>query len=57
MVTRKITMAVTLTAVLKDEQRSVIQFLTLENVSRSEIHARMCAVYGAQNVNTKSTVN
>ncbi len=46
-------MATTLTVVPKDEQRSVIWFLTLENVSGM----RMCTVYGMQNVITKSTVN
>ncbi len=44
---RKITMAATLIAVPKDEQWSVIQFLLVENVSTSETHERMCAVYGA----------
>ncbi len=44
-------------AVPEDEQRSVIQFLLLENVSVSESHLRMCAVYGVQNVITKSTVS
>ncbi len=44
------------TAVSKDKQQSVIQFLMLENVSGSEIHTRMCVVYGAQNVIAKSTV-
>ncbi len=41
---------VTLTAVPKNKQRSVIQFLTLENVSGSEIHTEMRVVYGAQNM-------
>ncbi len=50
-------MAVTLTAVLKGEQPSVIQFLTQENVLGGEIHTRMCVVYGAQNSIIKSTVN
>ncbi len=54
---RKITMAVTPNAVPKDEQRSVIRFSLLENVLGSEIHTKMCVVYGAQNVITKSTVN
>ncbi len=45
------------TAVPWDEQRSVIWFLMLENVSGSKIHVRMCTVYGTQNVITKSTVN
>ncbi len=44
-------------AVCKDEQRSVIRVLTLVNVSSSEIHMRVCAVYDAQSVITKSTVN
>ncbi len=39
-------MAVKPEAVPKDEQRCVIQFLTLENVSACEIHMRMCVVYG-----------
>ncbi len=50
-------MAATRTAVLKDDQRGVIPFLTLENVSGVEIHTRMCEVYSVQNVITKSTVN
>ncbi len=50
-------MAVTPTAVLKDEQQSFIQFLMLENVSGSEIHRRISVVYGVYNVITKSTVN
>ncbi len=57
---RKVTITLTLTAVPKDEQRSVIQFIILKNVSGSEIHVRMCVmcvVYGVQNVITKSTVN
>ncbi len=37
-------MAATQTAVTEYEQQSVNQFLTLENVSGSEIHGRMCAV-------------
>ncbi len=41
---KKIKMAATLTAVPKNEQLGVIQFLTLENVSGSEIHVRMCMV-------------
>ncbi len=45
------------TAVPKDEQRSVIQFLTQENVLGSEIHARTCVVYGVLNVTAESTVN
>ncbi len=49
-------MATTLTAVLKDEQRSVVWFLILENISGSEIHTRMYVVYGMQNVITTSTV-
>ncbi len=53
---RKITMSVTLTALPKDKQQSVIQLLMLENVSGSKIHVRICAVYGVQNVITKSTV-
>ncbi len=52
--TRKITIAATPTDVHKDEQKSVIWFLKLENVSGSEIHMRMCAVYGRQNVIIKS---
>ncbi len=43
------------TAVPKDKQY-VIQFSTLKNVLCCEIHTRMCMVYGAQNVITKSTV-
>ncbi len=50
-------MAVTATAVPKDQQRRVIQVLMLENVSDSEIHAKICVVYGMQNVITKSTLN
>ncbi len=58
MATRKIMMAVTPTAVPKDEQQSVIfWFLTLESVSGSEIPVRMHQVNGAQNVITKSIVN
>ncbi len=46
------------TAAPKNEQWSVIRFLTLENnVLGSEIHKRICAVYGVQNVITKLTVN
>ncbi len=37
----------TLTAVLKDKQQSVTQFLVLENVLGSEIYMRMCVVYDA----------
>ncbi len=33
-----------ITAVPKDEQRSVIEFLTLENVSSIEIYTRMWVV-------------
>ncbi len=33
-----------------------IRFLALENASGSEIHMRICVVYGSQNVITKSTV-
>ncbi len=51
---RKIMIAVTQTAVPKDEEQSVIYFLMLENVLGSEIYARMCVVYGMQNVITKS---
>ncbi len=54
---RRIKIATTPTAVQNDGQWSVIRFLTLENVSESEVHARMCIVYGTQNVITKSTVN
>ncbi len=54
---RKIMMAATLTTVSKDEQQNVIWFLTLENVLGSEIHTRICMVYGVQNVITKSIVN
>ncbi len=50
-------MAATQTAVPKDEQQSVIRFLTLENVSGSEVHVRMFAVSGMQKFITKSTVN
>ncbi len=50
-------MAVTPTAVGKDKQRTVIEFLVPVNLSGIEIHTRMCVVYGAQNVITKSTVN
>ncbi len=46
MVARKIILAETPTAVPKDKQQSLIWFLTLENVSGSEIHARMRVVYG-----------
>ncbi len=49
-------MAVTPTAVPKEKQRSVIRFLTLENVLFSEIHARMCVVYGATNIITNQWV-
>ncbi len=41
-------MAATPTAEPKDKQWSVIWFLTLKNVSDSEIHMRMCVVYGAE---------
>ncbi len=41
-------MTATPPAVPKDEQRSVIQFLRLENVSGSEIQMRMCMVYGKE---------
>ncbi len=54
---RKVAMTATLTVVPKDEQQSVIWFLMLENVSNSEIHVRMCVVYGIEKVITKSTVN
>ncbi len=57
MVMRKIMMAVTLTVVPEDEQRSVILFLLIENVSYSEIHMRMYVMYDLKNVITKSTVN
>ncbi len=50
-------MRMTSIAVPNDEQQSVIRFLMLENDLGGEIHARMCAVYGAQNVITKSTVS
>ncbi len=53
---RKIVKA-TQTAVPDDEQQSVIQFLSLENVSCSEIHMKMCVVYGVLNVISKSIVN
>ncbi len=39
-------MAATLTTVPKNEQRNVIWFSLLEYVSGSEIHMRMCMVYG-----------
>ncbi len=52
---RKIILPVTLTAVPEDEQRSIIWFLILETVSDCEIHARLCTIYGAQNVIAKST--
>ncbi len=54
---RKIMIAATATTVPKDKQQNVVWFLTLENVSGGKIHTRMCMVYGAQNVITKSTVN
>ncbi len=54
-VIRKITIAATLTAVPQDKQRSVIPFLTPENISVSEIQIRMWVVYGVQNAITKST--
>ncbi len=50
-------MVVMLRAVPKRKQRTIIQFLTLENVSRCQIHVRMCVVYGVQNVITKSVAN
>ncbi len=50
-------MAATLTAIPEDEKRSIIQFLTLENVLGAEIHTRMCVAYGMQNAITKLTVN
>ncbi len=51
---RKITMKTTPTALPKDKQRSDIWFSTLENVSDSEIHTRMCVIiYVAQIVITK----
>ncbi len=40
--TRKITMAGTPATMPKDRQRSLIQFLTVENVSGSEIPLRKC---------------
>ncbi len=40
--------AATLTAVPKDKQRSVIRFLTLENVLGSEIYVRMRMVNGTE---------
>ncbi len=43
-------MAATLTAVPKDKQQSVIRFLTLENISGTEIHVIMCMMYSVQNV-------
>ncbi len=46
-----------LTGIPKDEQQSVIQFLTLENVLGSEINTILCVESAAQNVITKSTVN
>ncbi len=49
--------AVTPAAVPKEEQQSVIQILTIKNVSGSEICTRMCVVYGVQNVIRKSTIN
>ncbi len=49
-------MAVTVTAVPKNKQQSVIWFLTLENVFGVEIYVRICMVYGVQIVITKSTV-
>ncbi len=45
MVMRKITMAVTWTAVPKDKQQGVIWFFRLENVLDSEIHMRMYVRY------------
>ncbi len=53
---RNITTAATTIVVPEDTQRSVIRFLMLESVSVGEIHERMCAVYGMQNVITKSFV-
>ncbi len=50
-------MVATLIVVPKYEQLGVIQFLKMENVSDSEIHARMCKMYGVQNIIIKSTVN
>ncbi len=51
------TMAATLMVVPKNEQRSVIWFLMLENVLGGESHIRKCVVYAVQTVITKSTVN
>ncbi len=51
------TLATIPTNVPKDEQQSIIRVLTLENVSGSEIHTRMCVVYVVHNVITISTVN
>ncbi len=45
-------MAVTPTTAAEDKQRNVIRFLTRENASDSEIHMRICVVYGVQNVIT-----
>ncbi len=45
-------MEATPTVVPKDEQQSVLQFLILENGSGSEIHTRICMMYGVQNVIT-----
>ncbi len=39
-------LAATPTAVRKNKRQSDIRFLMLESVSGSEIHARMCVVYG-----------
>ncbi len=50
-------MAGTYTAVPKNKQQSVIRVLMIENVSGSEIRARICVVYGTENIITKSTVN
>ncbi len=44
-------------AVPEDEQQSVIWVLMLENVSGSEMHARIFGMYCTQNVITKSAVN
>ncbi len=46
-------MAATPTVVPQNEQRNVIYFSTVENVSGSEIHTRLRVVYGEQNVITK----
>ncbi len=44
---RRIMLVETTTDVHKGKQKSVIWFLTLENVSGSEIHVRICAVCAA----------